>query len=200
VLTFAAWVKNAVISFIDIVNRGIGDNSFKLERVRSFDPKTLMKRMTASSIPVAKVSTPKSQRPGTMGQKIHEADDSILNPSGKCEHIAVTETDEETGREDTYEADDSILNPTGKGEHTEVTESRDGGSDDNETEKSDEENESKDDSDDSDGNESDSDGGEGESDSTSSDDSGNANGNDNDGVEADTSNNGDADSDSEGDE
>ena len=32
-------------------------------------PKTLMKRMTAFSIQVAKVSTPKSQRLWTMGQK-----------------------------------------------------------------------------------------------------------------------------------
>ncbi|HMI55141.1 MAG TPA: hypothetical protein VK494_03040 [Gemmatimonadaceae bacterium] len=64
------------------------------------------------------------QTPDDGTKDTDEADDSILNPSGKGEHIAVTETDEETGREDTYEADDSILNPTGKGEHTEVTESR----------------------------------------------------------------------------
>ena len=38
----------------------------------------------------------------------YEADDSILNPSGKGEHTEVTET-EDDGTENTYEADDSIL-------------------------------------------------------------------------------------------
>lgn len=43
----------------------------------------------------------------------YEADDSILNPSGKGEHTEVTETEEE-GTEKTYEADDSIFNPAAK--------------------------------------------------------------------------------------
>ncbi len=37
----------------------------------------------------------------------YEADDSILNPSGKGEHTEVTET-EDDGTENTYEADDSL--------------------------------------------------------------------------------------------
>lgn len=38
----------------------------------------------------------------------YEADDSILNPTGKGEHTEVTET-EEDGTENTYEADGSTL-------------------------------------------------------------------------------------------
>ena len=67
------------------------------------------------------------------------------------EHIEVTETDEETGREDNYEADDSILNTSGKGEHTEVTESRDDGSGDNDDDgKGEDDTEGKDDTSDGD--------------------------------------------------
>ena len=128
--------------------------------------------------PGAKTEVTETREDGT--KDTYEADDSILNPSGKGDHIAVTETDEETGREDTYEADDSILNPSGKGEHTEVTESRDGGSaEESEDAKSETDNESKDetadnedsDSDASDDSDSEADNDEGSGDADSSDES-----------------------------